>query len=73
MTNAIYIDATVIVSLFEGAAISKAESKIQSFADLPEGWDYGNGGPIAVEAREIALTWDAFLNSRAPRRMVILA
>jgi hypothetical protein len=40
-----------------------AEDAINSFADLPAGWDYGSGGPIPRSTREIALLWNKVLNS----------
>jgi hypothetical protein len=41
-----------------------AENKINSFAHLPEGWDYGSGGPITEDTRKIAIAWNDFLRSQ---------
>jgi hypothetical protein len=39
------------------------ENKIDSFATLAEGWDYGHGGPIARPTLETAVEWNAILRS----------
>jgi hypothetical protein len=37
------------------------EDKIESFANLPQGWDYGAGGPIPKKTRDAALEWNNLL------------
>ncbi len=39
-----------------------AVNKINSLALLPDGWDYGSGGPISDSVRISALEWNQFLN-----------
>jgi hypothetical protein len=41
-------------------------SKIESFAALPVGWDYGTGGPIAFPVINSALEWNDFLVQQGP-------
>jgi hypothetical protein len=36
--------------------------KIDSFANLAVGWDYGSGGPIPFANRDLAKDWKKFLN-----------
>src|ERR1700733_1572587 len=36
-------------------------AKIISFSNLPEGWDYGNGGPISDRTIITALEWNIIL------------
>jgi hypothetical protein len=44
-------------------SLSDTDRKIASFANLRPGWDYGSGGPIPVETRDLALAWNYFLKS----------
>jgi hypothetical protein len=39
------------------------DDKIASFAELPEGWDYGKGAPIPQETLESAFAWNSFLRA----------
>jgi hypothetical protein len=39
------------------------DNKISSFASLPEGWDYGNGGPIPASTLALAFEWNGYLRS----------
>lgn len=49
---------------YTGNFSSPIEEKLNSFADLPEGWDYGSGGPIPQSRITVALAWNNFLRSR---------
>jgi hypothetical protein len=40
------------------------ETKIKSFANLDNGWDYGRGGPIQPTTIRLALSWSRFLRNR---------
>jgi hypothetical protein len=56
------------VSFIDGKHLflpSDIEEKINSFADLPDGWDYGSGGPIDRNALEQARLWNFYLSSQA--------
>jgi hypothetical protein len=44
--------------------INPIDEKINSFAFLRDGWDYGNGGPIPQHTRDLALAWNRFLQSQ---------
>lgn len=52
-------------------ALSPAATKISSFAALPQGWDYGSGGPVSRDVISLALAWNdrlhrlGFLNTNA--------
>lgn len=37
------------------------EEKINSFTALPDGWDYGSGGPLPQETANLAVLWNNFL------------
>ena len=39
------------------------EQRIRSYANLPEGWNYGDGGPLPEVLIEIALVWNEFLRN----------
>jgi hypothetical protein len=49
---------------YSGNIPSSVEEKLNSFANLPDGWDYGEGGPIPVERIALAHVWNSFLRSR---------
>jgi hypothetical protein len=57
--NTIVIGESNIEIFIDGHAIiaDKAISEIESFAFLPNGWDYGRGGSIAAPIRDKALRW----------------
>jgi hypothetical protein len=40
--------------------LSEVERKISSFAALPNGWDYGRGGPISQAVLDSAFEWNRF-------------
>lgn len=37
--------------------VSSVDEKIESFATLKDGWDYGSGGPLSARLREQAHSW----------------
>lgn len=57
--NAVYIGAGSSFRLGKST-----EEKIRSFANLPNGWDYGQGGPIPQHTRELALAWNRILQTQ---------
>jgi hypothetical protein len=63
-----FLDNNISYSLqalhFAGHGINSppdAGAKIISFSNLPEGWDYGNGGPIPDRTIIAALEWNLIL------------
>jgi hypothetical protein len=40
------------------------DNTIRSFAFLPLGWDYGNGGPIQKNIIDAAIEWNGFLGTQ---------
>jgi hypothetical protein len=59
MTNLPYILAQDL-----GKPPSETAAKILSFAFLPSGWDYGEGGPIPQLIIDDALAWERFFDLR---------
>jgi hypothetical protein len=45
------------------SVLGETALKILSFAYLPTGWDYGCGGPIEEEVRNLGLAWNSFFHS----------
>jgi hypothetical protein len=39
-------------------SLSSTAKRIMSFSRLPDGWDYGAGGPIPEHTLQLALTWE---------------
>jgi hypothetical protein len=46
------------------AGLRSTENKINSFANLPDGWDYGDGGSIPKHTRDTAIAWDRLLQTQ---------
>jgi hypothetical protein len=44
--------------------VRSTEDKINSFANLRAGWDYGAGGPIPMHTRDLAIAWNRVLQSQ---------
>jgi hypothetical protein len=53
--NGVYVTAPVYNSG------DNTEDKIKSFAQLPQGWDFGHGGPIPEKTLRAARAWNTFL------------
>jgi hypothetical protein len=65
MSFQVFYDAAIFGALIAGRLLAtpkNAEQTIKSFADLPKGWDYGEGGPIAKPVIDAALEWNSFLS-----------
>lgn len=50
--------------VFATRGTRETESKIDSFANLENGWDYGKGGPIPEPVRDIAKAWNDYLRTQ---------
>ena len=57
-------DAFILITGWQGLPSSPAADKIMAFAQLPKGWDYGQGDPIAQEVMNKALAWEGFFSIR---------
>jgi hypothetical protein len=60
-------DRLVFISGWQISSSSDAVDKITEFAQLPEGWDYGQGGPVSQDAVSKALAWEGFFSLRGWR------
>jgi hypothetical protein len=64
MSFQVFYDTVIFGALVAGRFLptpKNTEQTIRSFADLPEGWDYGEGDPIAKPVIDAALKWNSFL------------
>jgi hypothetical protein len=59
-----YIGTAPYISSIVMNLAQEAEQKISSFAALPQGWDYGKGGPIPQETLDAAFEWSRYLRAR---------
>lgn len=59
--NTTYVAGVRLNMPFFADAISQLDDKINSFARLPRGWDYGSGGPISDQIIQTAQAWKNLL------------
>jgi hypothetical protein len=59
-----YMIPTTFVVGPVGIVARSTEDKINSFANLRDGWDYGAGGPIPKHTRDLAIAWNQVLRSQ---------
>jgi hypothetical protein len=61
--NNIYVLMDGTVKGLISIAQPNIETKIQSFANLASGWDYGHGGPISASTVRLAQMWSRVLRN----------